>query len=118
MVLEIDNRPGYILQILNIALLLAGPGPITPFRFSLVQIIIEKYPKEMCIRDSSIADFNGNRIWLRYVGDTLTQMEFPSGQSLSFTYNANKIASIRDTLGRTLRYTCLLYTSFSTVCHR
>ena len=53
----------------------------------------------------SIADFNGNRIWLRYVGDTLTQMEFPSGQSLSFTYNANKIASIRDTLGRTLRYT-------------
>ena len=44
-VLEIDNRPGYILQILNIALLLAGPGPITPFRFSLVQIIIEKYPK-------------------------------------------------------------------------
>src|SRR5699024_8660432 len=82
--------------------------PVSFFRdgYSLTAIKEKKvYRYDVKGRLVSIADFNGNRIWLRYVGDTLTQMEFPSGQSLSFTYNANKIASIRDTLGRTVRYT-------------
>lgn len=46
-ILEIDNSPCHILQILYVTLLLTGPGPIAPFCFSLIQIIIEK-DSELC----------------------------------------------------------------------
>ena len=55
-------------------------------------------------RMTAITDRNGNCTWLRYVNNTLTRMEFASGQVLSFTYAAGKLASIQDVIGRTVSY--------------
>ena len=55
-------------------------------------------------RLTAITDRNGNCTWLRYVNNTLTCMEFTSGQVLNFTYAAGKLASIQDVIGRTVRY--------------
>ncbi len=55
-------------------------------------------------RLTAITDRNGNCIWLRYVNNTLTRMEFTSGQVLNFTYAAGKLASIQDAIGRTVSY--------------
>ena len=43
--LEIDSSPCHILQILQVALLLPGPRPVTSFCFTLVQVITEEYSK-------------------------------------------------------------------------
>ncbi len=55
-------------------------------------------------RLTAITDRNGNCTWLRYVNNTLTRMEFTSGQVLNFTYAAGKLASIQDVIGRTVSY--------------
>lgn len=51
-----------------------------------------------------IEDRNGNSIWFRYVGRTLREISFPGGQFLKFTYEAGKISSITDVIGRKTVY--------------
>ena len=53
---------------------------------------------------SMMIDRNDNRIWFRYLGSTIQRMEFSCGQVLEFTYQDNKLACIKDILGRTVRY--------------
>ena len=52
-----------------------------------------------------ITDRNNNRVWLRYLGNTLQRMEFSSGQVLEFAYEQGKLASITDVIGRKICYT-------------
>ena len=52
----------------------------------------------------SIMDRNHNRTWLRYVNSTLMEIAFASGQVLTFSYKDDKIASIKDVIGRTVSY--------------
>ncbi|MGN0161105.1 MAG: contractile injection system protein, VgrG/Pvc8 family, partial [Lachnospiraceae bacterium] len=49
-------------------------------------------------------DRNRNVIQLKYMGSILTEMDFPSGQVLTFHYENNKLSCITDILGRTVRY--------------
>lgn len=52
----------------------------------------------------SIRDRNGNRIVLKYMGAVLTQMDFPSGQTITFQYEAGKLSGMTDILGRRVQY--------------
>jgi len=52
----------------------------------------------------SIRDRNGNRIVLKYMGAVLTQMDFPSGQTITFQYEDGKLSGMTDILGRRVQY--------------
>ena len=52
----------------------------------------------------SIEDRNGNQIRLKYMGAVLVEMDFPSGQMLSFAYEDGKLSSMTDIIGRQVQY--------------
>ncbi len=52
----------------------------------------------------SIRDRNGNTILLKYMGSALMQMDFPSGQCVTFRYEEGKLAGMTDILGRSVQY--------------
>lgn len=53
---------------------------------------------------TAIEDRNKNAIHLKYMGASLVEMDFPSGQTISFRYEDNKLSCITDIIGREIRY--------------
>ncbi|MCH5343811.1 MAG: hypothetical protein J1E64_07210, partial [Acetatifactor sp.] len=73
--------------------------------YELYQKIEEKtYRYDSDGKLTGIVDRNGNVIILKYVGAVLVEMDFPSGQVISFHYENNKLTYLEDIIGRRVRY--------------